>query len=224
MCYNNKRGEIMKDVKQIKARDYRRMASDIMRPIKGSFAVTYLVLGIIIIALTLITALIGKISNGASIAMSIIELLLILFLGGAFKFSLIEMHKNAHKNKTHAEVGDLFIGFKRYGKSVGLNIMTTIFTLLWSLLLIVPGIIKLFSYAMTFYISLDNPNKPVLDCITESRHMMKGHKWRLFCLTISYIGWGILCILTLGILALWVAPKFNQAYYEFYLKIKETKK
>ena len=87
------------------------------------------------------------------------------------------------------------------------------------MLFIIPGLIKTYSYAMALYIQNDNPNKPINECITESRRMMDGNKWKLFCLEFSYIGWFILCVFTCGILTLWVAPKYNYARYLFYLKV-----
>ena len=101
-------------------------------------------------------------------------------------------------------------------------IITTIFTILWSLLLVIPGIIKSFSYSQAYFIYKDREavvgsEKPsALDCITESRRMMDGHKWEYFVLQLSFIGWGILSVLTLGIGFLWLNPYMNATYAAFY--------
>jgi len=112
----------------------------------------------------------------------------------------------------------MFAGFNDFGDAFVLYLLQLIFTFLWILLLIIPGIIKSYAYSMSYYIRMDKKLSPN-ECITESRRIMNGHKWELFCLRFSYIGWFILCALTLGILSLWVIPRFNQAHYEFYLHI-----
>ncbi|MCQ2794014.1 MAG: DUF975 family protein [Bacilli bacterium] len=217
---------------KMRARDYRHKAIDIVKPMSGDFAVTYLVYSVIIGAFSAIAGAIALIdkpafdpstgiaTGGVGIAISsTLIALFTLLTSGAFTYSLINLSKQARMKKKPT-VGGIFYGFKeRYTQSLGVYIMQTIFTALWTLLLIVPGIIKSFSYSMALYIALDNPNKTTLDCITESRKLMHGNKWKLFCLRISYIGWFILMILTLGILGFWVLPKFNQAQYEFYLHI-----
>ncbi|MBC1898081.1 DUF975 family protein [Listeria booriae] len=85
------------------------------------------------------------------------------------------------------EIGYLFSGFKTFGRNLLAAVLVFVFTFLWSLLLIVPGIIKSFSYSQTFMILRDDPNISPLDAITESRHRMNGHKGRLFGLILSYI-------------------------------------
>ena len=77
-------------------------------------------------------------------------------------------------------------------------ILTGIYTFLWTLLLIVPGIIKSFSYAMTAFVLRDNPELKFNGAIEKSMKMMDGHKFDLFYLYLTFIGWGLLCILTLG--------------------------
>lgn len=209
--------------KRLFARDYRHLAIDIVKPVQGSFALTYLVYVVIMVVAVLLVNIPYMAANNlaTNVISSLLTVALLIFTSGAFTFSLILMNKKAHDKKQGPEVVDIFVGFKQYGKSLALFVLNTIFVALWTLLLIIPGIIKLFSYALSFYIALDNPKKSSLDCITESRKLMKGHKWQLFCLGFSYIGWFILVVLTLGILGLWVVPKFNQAKYEFYLKIKK---
>ena len=74
---------------------------------------------------------------------------------------------------------------------------------------------------MTYYILNERDDVTANEAITMSRRMMKGNKWRLFCLDLSYIGWMILCVLTLGILTLWVNPRMKQARYIFFKEIYE---
>lgn len=119
--------------------------------------------------------------------------------------------------------GDLFHGFsKNFGRNIGLFILQVVYIFLWTLLFYIPGIIKLFSYAMTFYISRDNPDLTVKEAITKSRQMMNGHKWELFVFNLSFIGWILLSCLTLGLLLIFfVGPWMSLAQAKFYDSIKE---
>ena len=215
------------------ASDYRKKAATIVKPMKGDFAVTYFVYFVIIAAIGGVIAALSFIdpmqvtpsgeitgSGVGTLISSALAGLFTLLTSGAFAYSLIYLSKQARWKHEKPKVSGIFYGFKeRYTQSLGIYIVRSIFTVLWTLLLIIPGIIKSYAYSMSLYIALDNPNMTTLDCITESRKLMKGHKWQLFCLEISYIGWILLTILTLGILSFWVMPKFNQAHYEFYLHI-----
>jgi len=115
----------------------------------------------------------------------------------------------------------MFSHFKNYKRAVGTTFMVTLYTLLWSLLLIVPGIIKSFAYSMTYYISMDHPEYTVDECIEASRLMMDGHKWELFVLYLSFIGWILLGIITLGIGFLWIIPYFATTIAHYYEHIKQ---
>lgn len=114
----------------------------------------------------------------------------------------------------------LFDGFKTYGRALGLVILQSIFTILWTLLLIVPGIIKAFAYSMSVYISNDHPELSVNECIDRSIDMMKGHKWDLFKLYLSFIGWFFLCLPTFGIGFLWLVPYVNVSVSKFYEELR----
>lgn len=100
-----------------------------------------------------------------------------------------------------AAFGDLFSQFNRLWDGFCMNFLTALFTFLWTLLFIIPGIIKRYSYAMTPYIMAENPGMPANDAITQSRYLMDGNKWRLFCLELSFIGWALLCAAPLFIAA-----------------------
>lgn len=117
-------------------------------------------------------------------------------------------------------IENLFDGFKQYLRILGTMLLQALYTLLWMLLLIVPGIIKSISYAMTLYILADEPDTSYDRAITKSMEMMRGHKWQLFCLDLSFIGWFILSLLTLGIGFLWLVPYAYTAHAAFYEDIK----
>lgn len=120
-----------------------------------------------------------------------------------------------------AKIEDLFCGFTdNFADSFVAGILISIFTFLWTLLFIIPGIVKAYSYSMTFYILKDNPGMSATEAITESRKMMDGHKWDLFVLHLSFIGWLLLCMLTFGILILYVEPYMMATDAAFYESIK----
>jgi len=110
----------------------------------------------------------------------------------------------------------LFSGFKRFGVSLAAYLLISIFTILWFLLLIIPGFIALLRYSQTYYILSEDKNIGPLDAITKSKEMMVGNKWKLFCLYCSFIGWFILCIVTLGFAGLYVGPYLSQSCANFY--------
>ena len=123
-----------------------------------------------------------------------------------------------------AEVGEVGYGFsKNYGGFVKALLLTDVYTLLWLLLFIVPGIIKgFYSYRLVPYILIDNPDIGAKDAVTKSREMMNGHKWKTFVYDLSFLGWWILTILTLGLLAIfYVSPYKNSADAQLYKAIRD---
>ena len=114
-------------------------------------------------------------------------------------------------------------GFKDYGRILGTTFLVYIYTALWSLLLIIPGIIKSYSYAMTNFILKDEPNLKYNEAIEKSMEMMDGNKMKLFLLHLSFIGWAILSIITLGIGFFFLMPYVSSANAAFYEDIKKDK-
>ena len=110
----------------------------------------------------------------------------------------------------------LFSGFKRFGTSFAAYLLRIIFIILWALLLIIPGIIAYLRYSQTFYILSEDENIGPLEAISKSKEMMVGNNWKLFCLYFRFIGWFILCIVTLGFAGLYVGPYFSQSRTNFY--------
>ena len=95
--------------------------------------------------------------------------------------------------------------------------------MLWLLLLVIPGIIKSISYTQILRVKKDNPEMKALDCINESKYLMEGYKMEYFVLRLSFIGWSLLSVFTLGILGFWLLPYMETTYAEFYDKLKEIK-
>ena len=124
-----------------------------------------------------------------------------------------------------AKIGAFFSGiFKNFFKKWAAEFLMGLYICLWSLLLIIPGIVKYYAYAMTPYIMAEKPNLSINEAITKSREMMKGHKWQLFWLDVSFTGWMLLSIVTLGIALVFVWPYYSAARAEFYKEIKKSAK
>jgi uncharacterized membrane protein len=117
---------------------------------------------------------------------------------------------------------NLFDGFKFFGTSLSLFLLQNIFIALWTCLFIVPGMVKFFSYSMAFYILRDNPDIGAAEAISRSRKMMLGYKGKLFRLYLSFIGWGLLCCLSLGIGFLWLCPYMSLTVANFYEDLKQV--
>lgn len=115
----------------------------------------------------------------------------------------------------------LFDGFRQYGRILWAELLKSIYILLWTMLLIIPGIIKTYSYAMSEFILHDNPEMNGEQAICESMRMMQGHKMQLFLLDLSLIGWLLLSYLTAGIGFLFLYPYYNSAHAHFYEELKE---
>ena len=121
------------------------------------------------------------------------------------------------------KVVNLYDGFGNLGKSIWLYYTNAFLTSLWSLLFVIPGIIKSIEYSMSFYLLADNPDWSASDARNESMRIMQGHKWRFFRLQLSFIGWALLSYLTFGVLLIWVMPYAYAAQAAFYEEIKPRK-
>ncbi len=119
-------------------------------------------------------------------------------------------------------LGMLFAGFKSFGRALGAHLLMTLFIFLWMLLLIIPGIIASLRYSQTLYLLADNRSLGPLEAIRKSKQLMHGRKWKLFCLQLRFVGWSLLCILTLGIGFLWLTPYISVSVARFYDDIQPT--
>ena len=161
------------------------------------------------------------ISMGLSLILGLIPFLNVIATIAGFIFAaglqvgFLTMLRSGEK----VQVGCIFDFFKET-RLWGTILLMYLYVLLWSLLLVVPGIIKGFAYAMTPYILKDNPNMKNNEAIELSMAMMNGHKWDLFCLELSFIGWALLCVLTFGIGYLWLIPYMQTSVAAFYEDVK----
>lgn len=155
--------------------------------------------------------------NGTSGLTTLVSILLIYPFAVGFLNSLRKLLVTGDNNL----VPNAFhIAFSNYWHKVWAMLWAYILTVLWSLLFIIPGIIKSFSYAMTPLIIEEYPELTATEAIHRSRMMMRGHKFDLFWLLLSFIGWGILNIFTLGIGTLWLVPYMETSMAAFYGEVK----
>ena len=157
---------------------------------------------------------IGSTSDLVSI---LISLFILVPLAYGYNVAFLDFKRTVQAVK----IEQLFDGFKDYSRVVLTGLLQGIYIFLWTLLLIVPGIIKSLSYSQTNYILKDYPELKNNAAIELSMAMMKGHKFDYFCLILSFIGWILLGILTLGIGLLWVSPYIATASAHFYEHVKE---
>ena len=171
----------------------------------GTFVIIYLIVFALVVAAGCISSTIAY------------------FLGILLEFSLISIYLKLSDDivPDGKSLFDIFKNVRLCGNSLILYVLLSIFTTLWSLLLIVPGIIKALSYSMAPYILLENEYYMTpMDAIKESQQLMEGHKMELFELYLSFIGWYLLGIATCGLALFYAEPYFGMTMVNFYNKIK----
>ena len=120
------------------------------------------------------------------------------------------------------EFGTLFDYFSQWKTTAIASLLQSIYVVLWSLLFIIPGIMASYSYAMTQYIIAEHPELTAGEAISLSKEIMRGNRFRLFCLDFSFIGWHILCAFTMGIGNLWLIPYIQASKAAFYREVSGT--
>ena len=155
---------------------------------------------------------------GLSISCSLIS----LFLGGVISVGLCKFLLDMTTKREEPRFETLFSQFNIYLKTLGLNILITLSVCIGTILFIVPGIIVGLMFSQSYYILSEDPSKSITQCIKESVDMMNGHKWDLFYLELTFIGWWLLTAITVGIAGLWVAPCVKVTETNFYLSIKNN--
>jgi uncharacterized membrane protein len=125
--------------------------------------------------------------------------------------------------KQETSFSHLFSGFNYFVQTLLIYLLSALYIILWSLLLIIPGIMKAFSYSMTYYILKDNPNMEAGQVIDASSSLMEGHRWRLFVLSLSFFWWFMLVCVTAGIALVYVGPYMSATFAGFYQDLKENK-
>jgi uncharacterized membrane protein len=142
-----------------------------------------------------------------------------LIISGPFALGLTYFSLSISRNQD-PKLENIFKGFNNFGTALAAYLLMLLFTVLWALLLIIPGIIAAISYSMTFYILADDNSIGAMDAIDKSKKMMDGYKLKYFYLGLRFFGLGLLCILTLGIGFLWLMPYMQVSMAKFYDDVK----
>lgn len=156
---------------------------------------------------TLYLAVVGSFASTLSIVTFV--------LGGVVELGYAKYLLKQHDGQP-GSTKDLFSMFHMFKQGFLQALLRGIYVFLWTLLFIIPGIVKAYSYAMTPFIMIENPELTPKQAIAASRELMYGHKGELFWLELTFIGWGMLCVLTCGIGYFFLNPYTNAAYAAFY--------
>lgn len=163
----------------------------------------------------LITLLIGVISSVVTAVPVVGTIVYALIIGPAFSLAIVQIYLGIWAG-VPVDVMDAFDCFKAFWPAFKVYFLQGLFTFLWSLLLIVPGIIKRYAYSQAMFILADNPDIGAREAIRRSEEMMMGHKMELFLLELSFLGWHLLGLVTLGLSYIYVTPYIGAASAGFY--------
>lgn len=188
------------------------LKSQAKEQIKGKIGILF-VIGLIIAALSGVA---GAVLAVIPVIGPIVSAVVVV---PAFALSMIRVYLGLTQGK-QPEAMDSFSGFDDFWSAFKVTFFVGLFTFLWSLLFVIPGIVKGYSYSMAMYILAENKGKPALECIEESKKMTDGHKMELFVLSLSFIGWVLLGYFTLGIALIWVLPYMQATFTNAYNSLK----
>ncbi len=172
--------------------------------IKGNIGTLFLI--------TIILGILAAVASGLTFGIGTI-------IFPAIGVSICAIYLNLTKG-IPAAVGDMFCRMDTFGKALWLQILTAFFTFLWSLLFVIPGIIKAYSYSMAQYVLAEHPEKTAREALNESKRIMEGHKMELFVLHLSFFWWHLLGAITFGIAYIYVTPYMSCTVANFYNAIK----
>ncbi len=194
--------------------DYKNQAKQLMQGKYTNVIVIFIIISLIggvFTAPTAANSMGAGVDAGGSFLSNILNLVT-LVLSAAFAYGTAKMFIGVTRDENPDLQNILLSGFKEnFVRNLICYFLTTLYTFLWALLFIIPGIIKAYAYSMNFYLLNKEPELDAQAAITKSKEYTKGYKADLFVLHLSYIGWYILSIFTFGILLLWVVPKVQTA-------------
>lgn len=140
-------------------------------------------------------------------------------VGSAVELGYIRFNLALYEDKSVPKIETLFSRFAYFGNALLLRLLILVKTLAWMLLFIIPGIVAAYRYAMAPYLMAEHPDLSATEAVEQSKRMMAGTKWRLFCLHFSFIGWWLLSALTGGIGSIFLTPYVSSAVTAFYLDL-----
>lgn len=139
-----------------------------------------------------------------------------LFLGSIVGIGYSKFNLDLVDGQFQPRIVSLFSYFRFWKTAICTSLLKGLYVFLWSLLFIIPGIIASYSYALTDYILAENPTLTASQAIEQSKILMKGNRFRYFCLELSFFGWAVLCVLTFGVGLIWFIPYMQAAFAAFY--------
>lgn len=158
--------------------------------------------------------LIGLLESAATTILPAIGALIVI---GPLEYGQAYIFLKQARDRQPVQLGDMFRGFQDdFGGTFLIGFLSQLFVALWSLLFLIPGIVKSYAYSMAYYVKLDHPDYGWKACIDESRRLMNGHKWEKFVLDLSFLGWILVGVLCLGVGTLWVTPYMAATEAQFY--------
>ena len=158
--------------------------------------------------------LVGLLESAAATILPAIGALIVI---GPLEYGQAYIFLKQARDRQPVQLGDIFRGFQDdFSGTFLIGFLSQLFVALWSLLFLIPGIVKFYAYSMAYYVKLDHPDYGWKACIDESRRLMDGHKWEKFVLDLSFLGWIIVGSLCLGVGTLWVTPYMAATEAQFY--------
>lgn len=146
--------------------------------------------------------------------------LIAYYISAVFKYGISAL--SIAVMRSGARIGHVFSGFGKGWSTLWMMALADFYVFCWSLLFLIPGICAAFSYALIFLVKADHPDWDANRCIGESKRLMKGNRWRYLCFMLSFLGWSLLGIVTLGLAFIFVIPYFNTAQAAFYEDILDS--
>ena len=185
------------------------MKSHARKQIEGKIF-TLLAIALVIGLITAATGLLGIVGSIAS-----------LLIAGAFTYAEQYIYLGITNKSRMPKIEDAFVGFKgdNFLRTLVAYLRYTIFTFLWGLLFVIPGIIKSISYSQMFYLMVEDENLEPGDAQKKSMEIMEGHKWEYFVLMLSFFPWYLLCVITLGIASIYVSPYVQTTMAEYHVRL-----
>ncbi len=169
-----------------------------------------------VLALLLISVATGVVS---AVTFGIAAIVII----GPIQYAMSFLFLKQARDGQQMDMKDLLSGFTSdFSGNFLLGLLQAIFIWLWSLLFVIPGIVKSYAYSMSFFLKVDHPEYDWKTCLDESRKMMNGHKMDLFIQDLSFIGWMIVGSLCFGVGTLWVSAYMQAARAQFYENLKNA--
>lgn len=201
--------------------DRKEMKLKAKESLKGNFGaaiIACLIILLLAIIPTIANTILGDDSIMSTIISIVVEVLAVFLSVGLSKFYM----DIAIKGK--GEVKTLFWGSNLYVKAFMISLIISIATILGTILFIVPGVVVALMYSQAIYVMIDNPDMSVTECLQTSRAIMKGYKWDYFVFELSFIGWYLLIIVTLGLAYFYAVPYFTTASVNYYINLVKVYK